>query len=471
MSLPSSLLSAIAAQEGSRVVLVVGAGCSFEQPTGLPLAGTCSEDAHRRLVADGILKDGECAEPWNLSALADLVKTKCNNKQNELVSRLPTTEFKNASPNEGHKIAAALMLEGAVWNIVTLNFDLALSHALSEIGVGSEVCVINGPEQHGQLGRSNVIYLHRSIDADPEELILTTDALDAAWVDGWEEWVAKWAMAAPVTVFAGLGSSCGVLKHTAEKLRVALGEKVQLVLANPGEQSASQFAGEMKIDSANYVQLGWVAFMCELGKRFHKEVVAKVKDACESLSHREGWVDSITKRPVEDIDQLSQLVDELDILTFGRIRAAWLLSSRAYQKIDAGQLDSIADLLLVVAYIARQNNCEFQIETDGFAVLSKEGRPISRIRLVDGSRRNFRWLSLESELKKLDQQKRIGSPYPQHVLACGVTGTKLSDASPPESIVDGDEGKDSIVDGGAKYSFWGVDEIRGDNTIIEAILQ
>jgi hypothetical protein len=470
MSLPSSLLSAIASREGGRVVLVVGAGCSFEDPTKLPLAGKCSEEAHRRLVADGLLNEGECTEPWNLSALADLVKAKHSGKQQELVSRLPITEFRNASPNQGHKIAAALMVEGAIWNVVTLNFDLALSHALSEIGVGNAVCIINGPEQHDQLGRSNVIYLHRSIDADPETLILTTNDLEAAWVDGWEEWVSKWAMAAPITVFAGLGSSCGVLRHTAEKLRTALGDKVQLLLANPGDRALSKFASEMQIEEANYVQLGWIAFMCDLGQRFHLETVARIEKACEALSQREGWTIPDTCQPTEDVVELANRIREMDILTFGRLRAAWMLDSRAYPKLEDAHLSSIADLLLAVAYVSRVRNCEFRIAENGHVVFTEAGSPESRVRLVDGSAVNYRWLTLESDLRQQDQHRPFGRENARHVLACGVTGRRPETATPPESIVDVGAEEHSIVRGDCRYSFWGVDEVRGDDSVPEALL-
>ena len=73
MTLPSGLLAAISNAGGGQVALVIGAECSIEAPTSLPLAGQCSEDAHRKLVDNEVLDDGDCAEPWDLSALADLV--------------------------------------------------------------------------------------------------------------------------------------------------------------------------------------------------------------------------------------------------------------------------------------------------------------------------------------------------------------------------------------------------------------
>jgi SIR2-like domain len=469
-TLPSCLLSAIAAKEGGRVVLVVGAGCSFEEPTGLPLAGECAEEAHRNLVADGLLNEGECPEPRNLSALADLVKNKRGGMQAELVSRLPTTAFKNASPNEGHKIAAALLIEGAISNIVTLNFDLALSHALATIGAGGLVSVIDGPEQHQQLGNSNVVYLHRNVNANPEELILTTDALETAWVDNWEECIAKWAMVTPVTVFVGLGSSCEVLRQAAEKLRAALGDRSRLLLANPGDRSESRFAQEMKIEDGDYVQLGWIAFMRDLGGRFHHETVTRITEACEALSQREGWIDSDTRRSTEDIEQLANGIAGLDMLSFGKVRAAWLLDSRAYPKLENGHLCSIADLLLAIGFVTRRCNLSSRIEDDGHVTFITDGSPGTRIRLIDGASGSYRWLSLETELRRQDDYRHLGRGTANRVLACGVTGRKPENATPPESIIDAGEVDNSIVCGDPTYLFWDVDEIREDDSLLREML-
>lgn len=74
MPLPPALLAAVAAEGGGRIVLVVGAGCSFEDPTGLPLARQCAEEAHRRLTEDGIIPPGSCPDDSDLSAVADTVR-------------------------------------------------------------------------------------------------------------------------------------------------------------------------------------------------------------------------------------------------------------------------------------------------------------------------------------------------------------------------------------------------------------
>src|SRR5689334_19675420 len=96
--LPPDLLHAIADGSGGRVALVIGAGCSKEPPTCLPLAGECAEDAHRKLLVDGIIRDGDCSDPSDLSCVADVVFA-ARDSQIELIKRLPVDDFKSASPN------------------------------------------------------------------------------------------------------------------------------------------------------------------------------------------------------------------------------------------------------------------------------------------------------------------------------------------------------------------------------------
>ena len=147
----ADLLHAVAEREG-RVVLVVGAGCSVEDPTGLKLASHYAAEVHRRLVLDGFLGDGDCHEPHDLSLLASTVWAR-HGSQTPVVERLPRAEFRSARPNDGYLIAAALLRERAISCVLTLNFDLAMSSALTELSA-TDVQVIVGPQHLPYLGSS-----------------------------------------------------------------------------------------------------------------------------------------------------------------------------------------------------------------------------------------------------------------------------------------------------------------------------
>jgi hypothetical protein len=129
MPLPEPLLRAAVRRPAGGIALVGGAGCSHEEPTNIPLSKECSETAFGLLVRDGLLSREECANPADLSAVADAVFRKFGS-QAKLVDRLPLNDFRYARANDGYLILAALFREGVLSSFATLNFDLVRLKAL-----------------------------------------------------------------------------------------------------------------------------------------------------------------------------------------------------------------------------------------------------------------------------------------------------------------------------------------------------
>lgn len=454
MTIPSELLKAIAAPEGGRVVLVIGAGCSFEPPTRIPLAKPCSIEAHRRLVADGELANGECTCGDDLSALTDFVKNKFGS-QKKLVDRLPVTQFRNATPNEGHLIVAALLLEGAVTHVLTLNFDLAISHALSALGAKDAVVVIKGPEEHAALGKANVIYLHRNVEVDGESWVLTSEALNKAWKDAWEELVAKMVTAAPITVFAGMGSSCGVLRESIDRLRKALNGQVSVFLADPSDQEWSRFSTELGLGAQDYIQTGWVDFMRELSTRMAAEHASHIANSCATLMKRESW-------PAENVTSLSNRLTLLGLVGLGKLRGSWLLDDRPYCPHDASNAELLADLLLALGFIERTATVTIELKTDGIVdVINAQNQRTSFI--VFSGKGTLRWTSAETEILYREKYRPMetGSTRPRRALISGVVGAPLASVSPPPSIVER-QPTDSIIADAPSFKMWSTDNLRAD---------
>jgi hypothetical protein len=205
-ALPDHLLQAVADRSG-RIALVVGAGCSLEDPTNLKLSSAYALEIHADLIRDGVLADGDCEHPEDLSAVTSAVWAK-RTSQADVVTRLPRAEFRNARANHGYRAAAALMREGSVSAVLSLNFDLAMSHALAELSA-HEVAVIAGPSATRDLGSQVVVYLHRNVNEDdPNNWILRVETLEDEWEGHWEEVLSRRLLSSPVVVFAGLGPSC-----------------------------------------------------------------------------------------------------------------------------------------------------------------------------------------------------------------------------------------------------------------------
>lgn len=292
VGLPPELLRQISADGGSRVVLVVGAGASMQAPTNLKSGASYSFEAHRKLVADGVLKQDECSDPYDLSALADVVYNKASGSQKELTSRLPKDDWRSARPNLGHLLAAALLTEGALRHVVTLNYDLALQNAFSTLGNTAGVSFIHGPDDHDRIGAHSVIYLHRSVDQDEETWVLRKSAMESEWVDGWESIIAGANLSAPLTVFVGLGSPAQVLTDSVARLAEATQSSFYLV--NP--DTKNDFADALGSNISETVQLYWSDFMSKLAHRVVQEQAVRLQGAADSLLAEDPALIQATRR-------------------------------------------------------------------------------------------------------------------------------------------------------------------------------
>jgi hypothetical protein len=96
-----------------------------------------------------VLTEGDCANPEDLSCLADSVYAR-RNQQRELVERLSPARFEKARPNHGYLLAAAMLRERAISCLMTLNFDLALTAALVQVSASDDVSIVGGPEDQHQ---------------------------------------------------------------------------------------------------------------------------------------------------------------------------------------------------------------------------------------------------------------------------------------------------------------------------------
>lgn len=446
--LPPELLHAVA-ERSARIALVVGAGCSLEHPTNLLLAGAYAEEAHRQLVADGVLGSTDCSNPSDLSAVASAVVAK-GGLQAPLVRCLPRNHFRMAQPNAGYLIAAALLREGVIEAVLTLNFDVALTTALGALAA-TDVHVVTGPDAVGELGGATVIYLHRSVEeTNLERWILTTEALQTAWQNGWEEVVARRVMSCPVVVFAGLGSPAAVLTETVTRVRAALtGDQHQVFVVDPAP--TTQFEAALNLPSEAHLQTGWCAFMEQLADRLVVELSSGLTADGNQLCAENNWTDE-----APHLQDLSDRLHSLGLVHVGMVKARWLLEPQSYAPDDARR-QLIADLLLGVGLIERAIDCQARFREDGVIELLRDGA-VSGSFLAASGAGTLRWSALEA--KVLQHIQRIGSNQrPDGVLVSGVTGRSSSDTTPPEDLVGGAT-PDDIVDAVDRPFLLSVDDIR-----------
>lgn len=461
--LPDQLLQAIAHPSGGRVVLVVGAGCSVEPPTNLPLANDCASEVHRQLIADGILNEGDCPDPSDLSVVADTIISKTGS-QTALVARLPLERFKLAEPNEGYLLAAAMLREGALTCVMTLNYDLAMHSALVQVGAGENVSVISGPEDHNNLGFSNLIFLHRNVNAAHDRWIISSNALNTEWENRWEEVIVRRVISAPIVVFIGLGTPASVLLECTNRIREAIPTGVGIYQIDQGRLEDSAFFMRLNLPKEAFIQMGWCSFMGQLSSRLVEEQRAKLEHACNDLISTEGW-------ETEDISSLCSRIRDLGLLRLGQLRARWLLCDNKYEPQEQQKDLWLADLLLTVGLVERCTSSQAHFHEDGI-VEFRRGNQIIGIVIVAHGRGYKRWLTLDSAIEQNERHWRHRNPRPIHVIVSGTVGEEPSHVAPPSNVTTEEKSDDIItgITGTRKYYLISADKLRREPSMIGEII-
>jgi hypothetical protein len=452
MKLPAALLEAISAPGGGKITLVVGAGCSFEPPTSIPVAKTCSQQCHDRLVASGVLADGDCLEPSNLSCLADAVFAKTGS-QKVLVDQLRQHyTLKAASPNEGHLIAAALLREGAIASVVTLNFDLALSTAVAQLSVGDRVGIIDGPDELGNLKTFNVFYLHRNANTvDPDAWILRTESLKSGWTGQWEQVVAARVLATPLVLFVGIGNSADVLVQSSKMIQHAIPDGSQAYQINPGDPDTSDFFKALGLHHDFYLKGKWGEFMNALSRRLVAEHTVRLLEAAEIIVNE-------NQLTPENLASLLDGLREIGILGLGALRANWLLIGKRYLAEELLTPELIADLLLTAALVARTTDTVAFLFEDGRVEFRRKGRTVATHLLVSGRGTRSR-NAIEADLSLRRSNSRNSAVSLAGAIVSGTTGNAEMPITPPPDVVLGDT-SESIIHGQSRIPIFHADNLR-----------
>ena len=427
-------------------MLILGAGCSLEEPTGLPLARDLASKCYRLLVENQVLRQGDVDDPQNLSAVADAVFEETDH-QRHLVDLFPPGRFRDAEPNAGYCIAAALLLEGAVSNVMTLNFDLAASAALTQLSARGSIPTIRGPDDHHLMGAQNLIYLHRDINYPADDLILRSAALESEWQGAWEVAITQRVIGAPATVFVGLGNPAGVLVETARRISTALqATAAEVYVVDPIDPEGSDFVAALGSGRSVPIKLGWGEFMRRLAARVVKEHRAATESTCQELIVDNELED-------EDVQGLCERLALLGLVTLGRLRASWLLEKRSYLEHQEATLRQLSDLLLAVGTIERVSGTVAHFGADGLVRFVGTDRQVVCIICSGGGSRNRTGMETEVAFRR----NRSSLPEPSFAVVAHFAGTGAW-ATPKDLI--GVVPENDVARGAAGFPSLSLSELR-----------
>ncbi|KPF53339.1 hypothetical protein IP65_13075 [Novosphingobium sp. AAP1] len=375
--IPPDLLQAIAANGGGQVALVIGAGCSVEQPTAIPLAGDLAEAGERALILDGILQPNQCQNPRDLAELATLV-FQLTGEQAALVRCFPIEQMRLAKPNLGYKLLVALMAEGAITHVLSLNFDKAVQNAAAELGIQIAVVAETGV---GVPIRAALVQLHGNADSAPEALVLRTEVLDEGWIGQWHQLVAQQILAAPSILFAGLGSAAPVLSTTIAMIQNALAGGKQLYQADVAPFNANVFAQQLNISADRYIRGTWGGVVSKLAERIAAAQVDALRSNGVALLAENG-VDAA------DRDRFAALAESLRnqvLLAMGKFRAYGELDGVALYRPHTPRSDELlAEPMLKLAQLAEHFGWTALPSPGGTWILKSDGRLVGHLLLATG---------------------------------------------------------------------------------------
>lgn len=418
----------------------------MDDPTNLRSARDYSELAHRELVDAGIIPAQP--EPRDLAGLADAVFA-VTTSQSELVRLLPRGDFQAAQPNTGHKIAIALLVEHIVGLIVTINFDLALDHAVAAIARGG-ITMCHDPSEHAQAGRYGIVYLHGSVNSEPDDWILRREQIENAWADTWHALMVAHAATIPNLIFAGLGSPAPVITESVQKIVTIVQDGTALYQVDPAPMEDNQFAKLLDLKAASYIQSGWVAFIDTLSQVVAKSHLLHLDQHCTAFYARNGLA-------VENHhDVLAALSPEL--LRLGKLRASWFMEKAEYKAALGLDPDLMADCIIGVAMAKRLSAATESIQVEDGFEFRRDGRAICRLFPVLGGGSKY-WAYLEPKIAELAKQLRLRDrSTPLVYLLAGVNG--LDESIVPDTLIP--TAGDSIVNSLPSYSTLSIDGLRNN---------
>lgn len=466
--LPPELLQAVVDRRG-QIAFVVGAGCSLEDPTGLRPASVYSEAAFEQLKRSGVLEEGDC-NAGDLSDVASAVFAK-QGRQALLVNALPREKLQHARPNLGHLLVVALIAEGAIACVGTLNFDLALSNAITKLHA-TDIVTVFAPADLARFGDKAIVYLHGSANEPDAELwVLRREVIEDYWQEGWESVVAQRICTLPHLVFAGLGSKAAALTESLKHVRERVGQHTRTYLVDPA--ATSEFAGEVTLaDPGDHIQLGWVAFMTELAGRLTAELLAELTIACERVRTAHGWVDDHTiVGPVLDA------LGALNLVDIGLTRGQWLgtgageyapedANDRSYVPDDTASRDYIADLVLGLGALIESEDCTAVVTEAGTVRLESPSNPAGPLTVHPVTGRGIEpW----GVIDRVERACSAAGPRSADVVLCSGLRTKRPESpSAPGDIV-GDVPTDDITYAVTSLKIVDVEDLRTDSALRSAL--
>lgn len=298
VDLPQEVLEA---HRDGRLVLFVGAGASYDEPSSLPTFNRLASDVAARLGAPNETIERFRGKPDALLGyLAESARDRGGWPVHEAVKALLADPA--SKPNANHRAIMRIAAASPTMRIVTTNFDDHLTTHAGTAGIDIPD-TFYGPAL--PIGRdfSGLVHLHGSVRRLASELVLTNADFGAAYLT--ESWAARFLysmFSKHVVLFIGYSHEDIVMDYLARGL----------------PDSQSRYALTAEPDESHWRPLNITAIEYPKVGEDHSaltEALIAWADRAErgALGHRERIRDIVSAPPTADLvelDYLSELLDE-----------------------------------------------------------------------------------------------------------------------------------------------------------------
>lgn len=363
--------SLIRAQKEGRLVVFAGAGVSMPNPSNYPNFDELAEK-----VSAGVLSR-EKDEPVDrfLGRLADK-----NVRVHERVLEILTDPA--SAPNPLHSNLLRLFDSKGTVRLVTTNFDSHFTNAALTLFDGKAPEVYSAPAL--PLGDSfqGIVYLHGSVEAPSERLVLTDTDFGLAYLtQGWARRFLQGLFAKYTVLFVGYSHRDIVMEYLARGLPPQTGHPRRFVL--------TMETG----DDAQWIYRGIKPFTYPRGQGENEHAILDqalaewVKESRRSVLEHEEKIRSIVQRPLSvDIDELdyveASLSDVTTVCFFTRYAKTadwltWIENKEPFVRLFRHQTDfNVIDSELSDWFVT---NFVVDDSSAGLAVVYRKKQVISRL--------------------------------------------------------------------------------------------
>jgi hypothetical protein len=358
--------AALEAHRAGKLVLFVGAGVSRDAPSDLP---------DFRALSSGIAAEAGIETTAADLEWPDVLLGRIADRDVDIHRRVAARLGRSGSvPNRLHTGLARLAIAAPSTRIVTTNYDLHLSTALTDAGADFDEYA--GPALPMGNDFQGIVYLHGSLRQEPRRLVVTEGDFGRAYLtDAWAARFLERMFAEYMVLFIGYSHSDVVMRYLARALRP--GTRRYVLTPSPDSEDWRHLginAIGYEVRDGSHRSLvdaieEWSS-LASMGLLDHRQRIAQLVSSPPSqVPHEDSYLESV----IEDTPQAYLFAD----LARGSAWLSWAASRHAFRRLFDGSTEADESTSPLSEWFAQHYVMDEALSPTALAVVADVGGGIS----------------------------------------------------------------------------------------------